>query len=421
MKYIIATLGCKVNQYESEAMEQLLRARGHERGEKGEAELVIVNSCAVTAEGERKARQTLRRLAKENPGALLAVCGCWSQVAPEAAAELGASVIYGTGDHLGFLEAIEGEAERRSIPDTKRPRPFEELPAGAYAGHARASLKIEDGCDNFCSYCIIPHARGRVCSLGVEKCAQAAAELEARGYREAVITGIEIASYGKDLPGRPDLVDACEAMCAAAPSLRLHLGSLEPRCLTEEAVERLRKLNICPHFHLSLQSGCDATLKRMNRKYDTALFYAVVERLRRAFPGCAITTDLICGFPGETEEEFEATLAFIRRCDFAAMHIFPYSVRPGTPAAKMEQLTQKVKTERAARAIAAAEEMEKRYLQAQLGRTLTVIFETERDGVSRGHSENYVEVAVEEQGLRGLVKNVKITGLDGKILVGSVL
>lgn len=421
MKYIIATLGCKVNQYESEAMEQLLRARGHERGQRGEAELVIVNSCAVTAEGERKARQTLRRLAKENPGALLAVCGCWSQVAPEAAAELGATVIYGTGDHLGFLEAIEGEAERRSIPDTKRPRPFEELPAGAYAGHARASLKIEDGCDNFCSYCIIPHARGRVCSLSVEKCAAAAAELEDKGYREAVITGIEIASYGKDLPGKPTLVDACEAMCAAAPDLRLHLGSLEPRCLTEEAVERLQKLNLCPHFHLSLQSGCDATLKRMNRKYDTALFYAVVERLRHAFPGCAITTDLICGFPGETEEEFTETLAFIRRCDFAAMHVFPYSVRPGTPAAKMEQLPQKVKTERAARAIATAEEMELAYLRAQLGRTLTVIFETEKDGVSRGHSENYVEVSTAEAGLRGLVKNVKITGLEGKMLVGSVI
>ena len=217
------------------------------------------------------------------------------------------------------------------------------------------------------------------------------------------------------------LTDACEAMCAAAPALRLHLGSLEPRCLTEEAVERMKKLNICPHFHLSLQSGCDATLKRMNRKYDTALFYAVVERLRAAFPGCAITTDLICGFPGETEEEFEETLAFIRRCDFSAMHVFPYSVRPGTPAAKMEQLPQKVKTERAARAIAAAEEMELAYLRAQLGRTLTVIFETERNGASRGHSENYVEVSVAESGLRGLVRNVKITGLDGKMLVGSVL
>ncbi|MBE6969864.1 MAG: radical SAM protein, partial [Ruminococcaceae bacterium] len=236
-----------------------------------------------------------------------------------------------------------------------------------------------------------------------------------------VITGIEIASYGKDLPGKPTLVDACEAMYAAAPSLRLHLGSLEPRCLTEEAVARLQKLNICPHFHLSLQSGCDATLKRMNRKYDTALFYDVVERLRRSFPGCAITTDLICGFPGETEEEFAETLAFIRRCDFAAMHVFPYSVRPGTPAAKMEQLPQKVKTGRAARAIAAAEEMELAYLAAQQGRTLSVIFETEKDGVSRGHSENYVEVCVTGTGLRGLVRNVKITGLDGKMLVGSVL
>ena len=427
MKYIIATLGCKVNQVESEAMEELLQAAGHERSESGEAEAVLLNSCAVTAEGERKARQTLRRLRRENPEAVLCVCGCWSQIAPDAASELGADVIFGTGERRKFLAAVEKavteRAVTRSVPDTKTPRPFERLPAaGSYEGHARAYLKIEDGCDNFCTYCIIPYARGRVCSLPVAECAREAAELAARGYREIVVTGIEIASYGRDLPERPSLLTVLRAMADSAPGVRLHLGSLEPRCCTEELVAGMREMNICPHFHLSLQSGADATLRRMNRHYTTAEFYAVVERLRAAFPGCGITTDLICGFPGETEEEFAETLAFIRRCGFSAMHIFPYSRRPGTVADRLpDQLGNKEKSGRCARAAAVAEETERAFLNSCVNRTLSVLFETETDGCCIGHSENYREVRVEGSGLRGLVKNVQITGVEGKMLVGVVL
>ena len=388
MRYIIATLGCKVNQYESEAMEQLLQSRGHSRCGDGEsADALIVNTCAVTAEGERKVRQTVRRLRRQHPEALLALCGCFSQVNEESAAALGADVIFGTGHRREFTEAVERAVEERAavrmLDDPFRRRDFEELPAGAYEGHARAYLKIEDGCDNFCSYCIIPYARGRVLSLPADRCAEECARLASAGYREIVVTGIEIASWGKDRKDGSSLIDALEAMSAAAPEARLHLGSLEPTVVTEDFVSRLSALNICRHFHLSLQSGCDATLRRMRRKYGTEEFFAVTERLRAAFPGCSVTTDLICGFPGETEEEFSATLAFIEKCAFSAMHIFPYSVRPGTKAASMPgQVTREEKV---------------------------------------AHAENYAEVAVPGHGLRGLVKKVKITAADGQMLVGCVL
>ena len=430
MRYIIATLGCKVNQYESEAMDRLLQSRGHEPCPDGaEPDAVIVNTCAVTAEGARKARQTARRLQRRHPGALLALCGCWSQVEKEAAAALGPEVLFGTGDRRGFVEAVEAAAERRdearivSVDEPFRRRAFEELPAGAYAGHARAYLKIQDGCDNFCTYCVIPYARGRVLSLPKERCARRIAALAAEGYREVVVTGIEVAAWGKDLKNGEGLIDALESMGAAAPAVRLHLGSLEPTVVTEDFAERLRKLNVCPHFHLSLQSGCDATLARMRRKYDTAAFYAATERLRAAFPGCGLTTDLICGFPGETEEEFAATLAFIRKCAFSAMHIFPYSLRPGTKAAGMPgQLSKEVKAERCRAAQEAADAMRHDYLLAQVGSVQEVLFETrEKDGLWLGHAGNYTQAAAPGENLRGLVKKVKITQLRGDILVGSVL
>ena len=427
MRYIIATLGCKVNQYESEAMEQLLQSRGHRRCGDGEsADALIVNTCAVTAEGERKVRQTVRRLRRQHPGALLALCGCFSQVNEESAAALGADVIFGTGHRREFTEAIERAVEERTavrlLDDPFRRRDFEELPAGAYEGHARAYLKIEDGCDNFCSYCIIPYARGRVLSLPADRCAEECARLASAGYREIVVTGIEIASWGKDRKAGSSLIDALEAMSAAAPQVRLHLGSLEPTAVTEDFVSRLRALSVCPHFHLSLQSGCDATLRRMRRKYGTEEFYAVTERLRAAFPGCSITTDLICGFPGETEEEFSATLAFLEKCAFSAMHIFPYSVRPGTKAASMpDQVTKEEKAARCERARAVADRMRSGYLASHVGRELSVLFETEEDGVCSGHAENYTEVSVPGYGLRGLVKKVKITAADGQMLVGCVL
>ena len=428
MRYIIATLGCKVNQYESEAMEELLRADGHTPCREGEeADALLVNSCAVTAESARKVRQTVRRLRKDHPGAVLGICGCWSQIERADAAALGADVLFGTGDRRGFVKAVEeayrdrGEAVE-SFTDPFRREGFEELPAGAYAGHARAYLKIEDGCANFCSYCIIPYARGRVLSLPAEKCAEEAKKLASDGYREIVLTGIEIASWGKDLRNGQTLIDAVETVAAAVPDVRLHLGSLEPTVVTEDFVERLSKLNVCRHFHLSMQSGCDETLRRMHRKYDSETFFAVTERLRRAFPGCGITTDLITGFPGETEVEFAATLAFIRKCDFSAMHIFPYSVRPGTKAAELPAQVEKAEKERRAkRASAVAAECRDAFLRSSVSQTLPVLFETEKDGVCTGHSDTYLEVEVPGTALRGLVKNVRITGVCGDKLVGLLI
>ena len=429
MRYIIATLGCKVNQYESEAREQLLCSRGHTPCRPGEtADAILVNTCAVTAEGARKVRQTVRRLRREHPEALLALCGCWSQVESAAAAELGADVLFGTGDRQGFVAAVESAAESRGEPrverldDPFRRKTFERLPSGAYAGHARAYLKIQDGCDNFCSYCIIPYARGRVLSLPKDECAAQYGALAEKGYREIVVTGIEVAAWGRDLKTGEKLIDALEAMNAAAPQVRLHLGSLEPTVVTDDFAARLKELNVCPHFHLSLQSGCDDTLRRMRRKYDTAAFFAVTERLRAAFPGCSLTTDLICGFPGETEEEFARTLSFTEKCAFAAMHVFPYSRRPGTKANAMPgQLTREEKARRCRVVQELADGMRRAYLQAQIGSTLQVLFETELDGVCRGHAENYVETSVPGSGLRGDVRSVKITGAVKDGLAGVLL
>lgn len=428
MKYVIVTLGCKVNQFETQAMERMLRDRGHAPAAAHDADAVIVNSCAVTAESGRKSRQALRRLMAEHPGAVAAVCGCFSQIEPEAVEALGADIVFGSGDRAGFVAAVEKAAAERKkeffIDDPFRRRVFEPLPAGALEGRTRAYLKIEDGCDNFCAYCVIPYARGRVRSMPLEDIRGEAERLRAEGFRELIVTGIEISSYGKDLRDGSGLADAVCAAAGSAPLTRVRIGSMEPTVITEDFCRRIQAAgNICPHFHLSLQSGCDRTLKAMGRKYDTAGFLRAVALLREYFPGCALTADLITGFPGETEADFAATLALIRQVGFAEMHIFPYSIRPGTRAAEMpEQLTHAVKNARAAEAQAAAEAMQLAYLDAQIGGTLSVLFETRQpDGRWQGHAGNYCEVLAEGPELHGIMKNVQITAREGKKLVGIIV
>ena len=425
MKYIISTLGCKVNQYETQAMEALLLSHGHTAAAQGEtADAVIVNSCAVTAESGRKTRQLIRRLHEENPAAVIAVGGCYSQLEPESVKSLGAKVIFGAAERTKFIEAVEravAEGEETALIDKPfERRVFEEMPAGALGGRTRAMLKIQDGCVNFCSYCIIPYTRGRLRSLPIESACAETARLAAEGYRELVLTGIEVASYGVDLPGKPGLADVVAAVAAVSGDMRIRLGSLEPTVITDEFCEKAAAGGkLCRHFHLSLQSGCDKTLKAMNRKYDTETFFAVTERLRKAFPGCALTTDLIVGFPGETEADHAETLSFIEKCAFADMHIFPYSRRPGTKADAMpEQCTAAVKSRRAAEAQAVAARMTERYLRENVGRTLPVLFENDGGAGSVGHSDNYLKVRVAEEGLQGQVKNVKITAVSGQELVG---
>ena len=437
MKFAIYTLGCKVNQYETQAMEGELLRRGHELVAFEEAaDAYIVNTCAVTAMSGHKSRQIVRRCKKRNPAAVVGVCGCYAQTDPKAVAELGVELVSGPSGRIGFLDDLEQiAAERLESRASQSPEPkitvgnimstrvFEELPAGGLEGRTRAMLKVEDGCVNFCSYCIIPYARGPVRSLPLDRAAAEAKRLAEKGYREIVLTGIEISSWGQDLKNGQGPTELIEAVCAAAPGCRIRLGSLEPRTVTEEFCRRLSSLhNLCPHFHLSLQSGCDETLKRMNRKYDTARYFESVALLRKYYVNPGITTDLIVGFPGETEEEFGKTLAFLERCAFTAMHIFPYSRRPGTPADKMPgQVPNAVKEERARRAAAVAEQLQKAYLQSWVGQSLPVLFEEEREGLWRGHAPNYVEVWTESaDSLHNVEKETRIQALRGDSLWGAL-
>ena len=430
MKIAFYTLGCKVNQYETQALEQLVTQRGHSLVPFEEAaDAYVINTCTVTAVSDKKSRQVIRRARKAAPDAVIAVCGCYPQTHPDDVEKLGVDLIAGTGDRTGFVDLLEREWSDRqpitALDDAFQRRTFEPLPAGGLEGRTRAMLKMEDGCVNFCSYCIIPYARGRVRSLPLADCVRQARELEAAGYREIVLTGIEISSWGQDLEGKPELMEAIEAICQGlSPDTRVRLGSLEPRTITPDFCRRAAALpNLCPHFHLSMQSGCDTVLARMNRKYDSNRYYESVKFLYEVYDRPAITTDLIVGFPGETEEEFQQTLDFIQKCAFSAMHIFPYSKRPGTPAAKLPgQVLNAVKEERAHRAAQIARTMQDAYLDSWVGETVPVLFEEEREGLWRGHTTRYCEVAVQSaQPLHNQLRQVRITGRDGGSLQGVLV
>ena len=428
MRAAIYTLGCKVNQYETQAMEQELRRRGHELVDfEDSADAYIINTCSVTAVSDKKSRQMIRRARRRSPGAVVAACGCYVQTHTDEAKTLGIDLIGGTGDRMAFLDLLEQEVRDRTprvaVDDSLRRRSFEVLPAGGLAARTRAMLKVEDGCVNFCTYCIIPFARGPVRSLPMDQAVAQTRQLQAEGYRELVFTGIEISSWGRELKDGSSLIDLIEAVCQAAPACRIRLGSLEPRTITDEFCRRAAQLNnLCPHFHLSMQSGCDAVLKRMNRKYDTARYYESVRLLNQYFDRPAVTTDLIVGFPGETEEEFVQTLDFIQKCAFSSMHIFPYSKRPGTPAAQRpDQILNHVKEERAHRAAAVAGAMEQRYLSRWLGETVSVLFEEQRDGAWHGYTTRYVPVCVEsEENLHNCLRDVHISSVEKGALRGEL-
>ena len=413
MKIGFYTLGCKVNQYETQAMEQILHARGIAVGTlKDACDAYIINTCSVTAVADKKNRAMIRRVRRDYPDAVLAVCGCYTQHAAEKLEGMGIDVVGGSGQRLEFLEkvleAVQTKQKATVLDAALRRRAFEVLPAGGLDGRTRAMLKVQDGCVNFCSYCIIPYTRGPVRSAPLELAVEQAKELAAEGFREIIVTGIEIASWGVDLPGKPGLETLITAVCQAVPDLRVRLGSLEPRVITEEFCEAMAKLpNLCPQFHLSMQSGCDRVLERMKRKYDTARYLQSVELLYRYFPGCAVTTDMIVAFPGETEEEFEESLQFIQKCRFADMHIFPYSRRPGTPADKMPgQHANAVKEDRSRRAIAVAEEMNRSFREAMVGTRQQVLFEEEQEGLYAGHAPNYMKIYVKGQNLHNEIRTV---------------
>ena len=418
MKIAFYTLGCKTNQYETQAMERILTDLGHEIGRFDEScDGYVINTCSVTAVADKKNRAVIRRCRRENPGAVIGVCGCYSQHAPEAVRELGIDVIGGSAKREEFVElmlsALAEKNHQESLDNALRRREFEVLPAGGLEERTRAMLKVQDGCVNFCTYCIIPYTRGPVRSAPLEVAVEQAKELSARGYREIVVTGIEIASWGVDLPGKPEPALLIEEVAKAVPEMRVRLGSLEPRIVTEDFCRRLVKLpNLCPQFHLSMQSGCDTVLARMKRKYDTARYYESVRLLKAYFPGCAVTTDMIVAFPGETEEEFAESLEFIRKCGFADMHIFPYSRRPGTPADKMPgQHNNATKEVRSRAAIAIAGEMSRAYRESLIGTTQAVLFEEKDGDFFTGHAPNYVKVYMQGENLHNEVRDVTITGL----------
>ena len=427
MKFAFYTLGCKTNQYETQAMEQLLTQKGHTIGSFDEpCDAYVINTCSVTAVADKKNRAIIRRCRRDNPGAIIGVCGCYSQLGSDAVRALGVDVIGGSAKRQEFVEmlltALQDRSHQESIDAALRRREFEILPAGGLQERTRAMLKVQDGCVNFCSYCIIPYTRGPLRSAPLEVAVAQARELAEAGYREIVVTGIEIASWGADLPGKPSPAVMIRAVCQAVPDLRVRLGSLEPRIVTEDFCAEMAALpNLCPQFHLSMQSGCDSVLERMKRKYDTARYYESVALLNKHFPGCAITTDMIVAFPGETEEEFQESLAFLRRCGFADMHIFPYSRRPGTPADKMPgQHSNATKEARSRAAIAVAAEMSIQYRQALVGTVQSVLFEETAGEYYTGHAPNYVKVYARGENLHNEVRDVTITEVYKDGVLGEI-
>ena len=371
MKVSALTLGCKVNQYESQVMLSQLASAGFSLCDsQEESDVILINSCTVTATSDQKVRQTLRRARRKAPSAVIVLTGCMPQAFPEAAAALeDADIVLGNSNRGALLEHILNFMSTRQrvvdIAPHKDGERFESMRVERFFERTRAFLKIQDGCNRFCSYCIIPYARGRVRSKPLEELKRELAALGKNGYGEVVLTGINLSAYGQELGLH--LCDAIEAACAVPEIRRVRLGSLEPEQLTPETIGRMAKQEkLCPQFHLSLQSGCDATLRRMNRHYDTAEYAQIVKNLREAFPNAAVTTDIMVGFPGETEEEFSQSMAFAKAIGFAKVHVFAYSRRPGTVADKMpEQVSQKEKERRSHRMQEVTEATRQAFLQEQ--------------------------------------------------------
>ncbi len=428
MKAAYLTLGCKVNQYDTQAMEEILGARGYETvGFSGKADVYIINTCTVTAVADKKSRQMIHRAHEANPGAVLCVCGCLAQREAEIILAMdGVSAVIGTKNRGAVGEIVErvlaGENKINAVGDILHELSFERLRVKKSPERVRANIKICEGCNNFCSYCIIPYARGPVRSRPAADILEEARDLAASGVREVVLTGIHIGSYGKDLEGE-SLIGVIESIEQIEGIERIRLGSLEPSLLTDEFCRRARQAEkLCPHFHVSLQSGSASVLKRMNRKYTPGEYAAVIENVRRHFDNPAITTDIIAGFPGETQQEHEETLAFIRKIGFSRVHVFPYSEREGTAAAKMPgKVSKAVRKSRAAEISLAAEEMSQTYLTGFIGKTEKVLTEeVDRAGISLGHNERYIMV-----GARGAQPNtmalIKIEEICGDGLFGSLV
>lgn len=412
------TLGCKVNQYETNAMEQQFIKNNYEIVENTQkADIYVINTCTVTNMAERKSRQMLRRVKEINPSAVLVVCGCYAQVAKNELEQIPEiDIILGINEKNEIVQIVENYMEKMAeqdkksqeaeIDDVSKQKEFLDFGDVTYTEKNRAVVKVQDGCNMFCSYCIIPYARGRIRSRKIESVVSEIEKIAKEGIKEVVITGIHVASYGKDFDNENTskkirLIDLLEAINKIDGIDRIRLSSLEPTIVDEEFATRLSKLDkICDHFHLSLQSGCDETLKRMNRKYTTQIYRDAVATLRKYYPEASFTTDVIVGFPGETDEEFAKTYEFLKEIDFYRLHVFKYSPRRGTVAEKMpNQIDGNKKEERSNKLIELSNSTENKHNQSYIGKTAKVLFEEFEDGFFKGHTTNYmmVKVAGEEE------------------------
>ena len=431
-KVAFHTLGCKVNQYETQAMTELFEKVGYSVVEESHvADVYVINTCTVTNIGDKKSRQFIRRAKKSNPEAIIAVVGCYAQTAPKEVLDIeGVNIVIGTNDRNKIVDLVERcrpDDKINTVDDIMKVKEFEEMSVQEIKGKTRAFLKIQEGCNRYCSYCIIPYARGPIRSRRQPEIVNEVQRLVANGFKEIVLTGIHVASYGKDLETEENLLEVLNVVNSVEGLRRIRLSSLEPTIFTEEFLAELTKVDkLCQHFHLSLQSGSDNILKKMNRKYTTAEYREIVHRIRRTYPDVALTTDIIVGFPGETDEDFETTYRFVEEMNFSEIHVFKYSPRKGTPAAEFSnQIDGVVKHLRSEKLIALGEAMRSNYQCTFIGRIKDVLFEnasSELDDYIEGLTDNYLKVVVPyNENLEGEIKAVRLEEINKEYFLGKLL
>ncbi|MEW8992835.1 tRNA (N(6)-L-threonylcarbamoyladenosine(37)-C(2))-methylthiotransferase MtaB [Clostridium sp.] len=432
MKVALYTLGCRVNSYESEAMAEKFIKEGYEVVSFDEfSDVYVINTCTVTNMGDKKSRQMIGRARRHNPEAIIAVVGCYSQIASDEIAQIeGVDVVLGSrnkGDIVHWVNRAREESKQVvEVKDVLKDNKFEELAINEYQDKTRAFLKIQDGCNRFCSYCLIPFARGGVCSKEPEQILKEVKELSKNGFKEIILSGVHTASYGVDLEGNWDLVKILEEINKIEGIERIRIGSIDPTFFTEGVIERICDLEkMCPHFHLSLQSGCDGTLRRMNRKYTAQEYKDVVENLRKYMKDVSITTDIIAGFPGESNGEFEATYEFLKEIKLSKMHIFKYSKRTGTKAAEMPfQVDGLIKEERSKKLIELNNTLEVEFMEKFIGREMRVLYEEAISGKENtyvGYTENYIKVITEsEENIEGKILPTKLISVEKENMVGII-
>ncbi len=427
MNIYFYTLGCKVNQYETQEMSELLEKKGHTIiCNATETDVAVVNSCTVTAESVRKTRQTIRKLKKQNPDSIIILTGCASQAEPHIIEDLPeVDIFMGNRSNSEIAEAIKQFADNRQklIKRTEHKSGDEFICLGIskFDGHTRAFLKIQDGCDRFCSYCLIPTARGRSRSKSLGDIDKELKILSENGYTEIVFVGINLSDYGKNTPySLPDALRLAEKYDGIK---RVRLGSLEPDHITDEMIAEFKTITkLCPQFHISVQSGCDNVLKAMNRHYTAKEYEKLAFKLRETFPDATITTDVLVGFPTESEADFNTTIEFVKKIGFEKVHVFPYSMREGTRAAKMEQLTKHIKEERAAKLTTITEKIREEYLNKQIGKTVEVLFETEKEGYCEGYTANYTPVKVYcSNNFKGKYMSVELIDTEHDVCIGKFI